>query len=387
MPRCLLTHTTLMTVLLLLDACGDSPDTPPVDASVPDAPPPDAWPLEEQNGCWAIRSLHVYDQGVSWPSLALDGDGAAHIVDLNGSDKREILSYITNRSGDWQEQVLYETDDFSTSLEYPAIGTAEDGTVHVVVHLESGGEPPGVHMILSNGTLQQRPIGAPDAIGRIAKGPWVVVEPSGVIHALLIARDAFDNRLDEQLTYFRFDGTEWTQSVIASHPDRLGDAAIALGPDGVPRVSYFLAGSLYVATLAEDAWTSTLVAEEAGFNSIAIDAEGHTHVVYNAPEGILSGQRLFYATDASGTWVGEEVHNADWTTNRFDIAVSDTGLVHIVFERDGSLVHGVREGGAWRLDTIHQWGLHPSLVLDAEGSPHVAWSDIFIRAVRYATCN
>jgi plastocyanin len=249
-------------------------------------------------------------------------------------------------------------------------------------------------------------------------------------------------------------------SVVDSLYDAGSGASVALDADGSPSVSYLLlspvlkpsqipvpivAGaaqppSVMVATQSKGIWTQTSVTSQptvgkkavgsateiadanghaiANVNTaVAVDAQGHHHVVWATPTG------LFYSTDASGSYAAAEQltragafgasiavgqdgspwisyyvggslnvsHKMDsrWIAEsvlvglappvvagmRTAIAVGSSGPV-VAYDDHGATGVARMTSSAWVTDTVPgAGGLAVSLALDSSGDPHLAYYD------------
>jgi plastocyanin len=255
-------------------------------------------------------------------------------------------------------------------------------------------------------------------------------------------------------------GGNFVISVVDSLYDAGSGASVALDADGSPSVSYLLlspvlkpsqipvpivAGaaqppSVMVATQSKGIWTQTSVTAQptvgkkavgsateiadadghgiANVNTaVAVDAQGHHHVVWATPTG------LFYSTDASGSYAAAEQlsraaafgasiavgqdgspwisyyvggslnvsHKMDsrWiaesiavglappvvTGMRTAIAVGSSGPV-VAYDDHGATGVSRTTGSGWSTETIPgQGGLGVSMALDSSGDPHLAYYD------------
>lgn len=111
--------------------------------------------------------------------------------------------------------------------------------------------------------------------------------------------------------------------------------------------------------------------------SIALDAAGARHVAfYDAP-----GQRLAYATDASGDWTIEVVDDDGDTGWYPSLALDDAGFAHIAYHAaapDGDLRYATNASGSWATETVAADGFvgaWPALGLTDDGVA-IAYQDV-----------
>ena len=133
-------------------------------------------------------------------------------------------------------------------------------------------------------------------------------------------------------------------------------------------------------------WTETPVDEannSAGWRVEAMfDANGVLHAAYE----VGAGREVRYARWENGAWTVETVEN---TAEHPALGVDPTGIPHLVFGATGPdrVVHAVRTGNdMWDIDDIDTRArpTGTSLVVDATGRPHVAYS-LLSTPLTYAT--
>ena len=133
-------------------------------------------------------------------------------------------------------------------------------------------------------------------------------------------------------------------------------------------------------------WDSYILADEAGTrgydNSIALDANGHPHVLTRG-----SGQ-LLYMTDITGIWTQELLGSCNGSTS---IDVDSTGAVYIAFkgsyEGQAGVVYMTNASGTWTAELVEANGYadYVTLKLDAANHAHIAYYDDADDDVSYAT--
>ena len=275
--------------------------------------------------------------------------------------------------------------------------------------------------------------------GRILDG---ALDPDGELH--LVYRNAFK---PWHVSGPAFSGEPmWPVGVSAQHLN----PKIAFGPDGALEVvlvnTYGFTDNptgVVHATWGDDEWNLGSVAPEGGSDGVdfALDDDGGAHVVYVA--GQYGGGAPTYATNVdgdfetsafeggptwasavaiavtpggsprvavlggdetdSGLWVAE--HDGDsWTTSlvfelgdvpepivqRIGLEVDDAGDAHVAFTTDAAVHYAHGQGDEYTVEPVGdptQWGDHPSLALDPDGVPHVAFRELttdtaLIHAVR-----
>jgi hypothetical protein len=179
--------------------------------------------------------------------------------------------------------------------------------------------------------------------------------------------------------------------------------SILIDAAGKVHISYAkqISGSnsgLYYATNASGSWvTSAINLEGSGLdrgqdNRMVIDSAGKLHVVHmdDGPN------QMRYSTNASGSWVSENVNPAtDVGEHGMDIAVDSTGKVHFAFEQgtvsNKGMAYRSGNSGAWSSVTLiagHNCG-KTAICVDSAGKVHIIFNriiapDTFPR-LQYAT--
>jgi len=131
-------------------------------------------------------------------------------------------------------------------------------------------------------------------------------------------------------------------------------------------------------------WVSTDLAPGVGGNhlqaSLAVASTGASHVMYCKRNGPPS---IYYATDASGSWVGEEVAILSDYPAGCPIAVDEGGTVHTAYfdHVNRTVTYVMGTPGNWTSTVIDTGIINASmsalgLALDADGHVHlIYWKD------------
>lgn len=154
----------------------------------------------------------------------------------------------------------------------------------------------------------------------------------------------------------------------------------ARGANGVQHAAYYdtATRTYYYATDASGGWVrQQLLTNDTNYVEkvqLALDPQGRAHVSFTrgqAPE-------LWYATNASGAWTVERVFGSVWGSHR--IAVDVASNAHIVFGhfRNGSYPHHASKlDGHWRIGRLHDKNMDdetPALVAGQDGALHASWT-------------
>lgn len=133
------------------------------------------------------------------------------------------------------------------------------------------------------------------------------------------------------------------------------------------------------------AWSAKPLASGGTQPSLAVDAQHGLHVSYLA----VPQQNLVYAhRPAGGVWQYETVDAPGNVGARSRIAVDTKGAVHIVYD---DTLNGLKEavrtpgGSAWTVTVVDPNGAKGDVLVDADGTTHVAYSNEPEKAVKWAS--
>ncbi len=133
---------------------------------------------------------------------------------------------------------------------------------------------------------------------------------------------------------------------------------------------------IWYATDATGSWVvSRVTTDPAEGPSMAEDPAGHLHIVY-VSNGFSPG--TYHVTDATGSWVSERIA-AGHLHDRPEIAISATGELHVAVASLAPETRGIyeyRKSGtsAWVASRVTtNYDIAPSIALDANGKSHVSF--------------
>ncbi len=172
------------------------------------------------------------------------------------------------------------------------------------------------------------------------------------------------------------------ETVTSGRPDQ---SSLALDEGGQPHIGYLERGrsnessTLKYAHFDGAQWQHENVATASAVSnrSIALDAEGHPHIVFFGP----GYEGLKYAYYDGSQWHIETVHG-NMAGGEPTIALDDSGHPHVLYlHMDGeydSLEYAYHDGTSWHSETIVPSSLQtlilsPSLALDASGRPRISF--------------
>ena len=145
---------------------------------------------------------------------------------------------------------------------------------------------------------------------------------------------------------------------------------------------------------ASSSWYTMEVDASGGFESLAVDPDGHPHFAYDGPDE--SGLR--YAWWDGKKWTKQTLDNE--RVNYFNsIRIASDGLPRISYyhrlnrgqEGDAIYANHLKyasfDGRTWYTETVDSrsgTGKFNSLALDAQGRPHISYSEVVAGDLRYA---
>jgi len=176
----------------------------------------------------------------------------------------------------------------------------------------------------------------------------------------------------------------WTSVLVDNLLQGVSEVALDLDPSGAPHIAYLKNFEIRHAFSASGTWTSevvdTAVAICGSSFAVVLDAAGHTHVAYRAGDEFR--QDLWYATNATGSWIRSVAHtygtpcDNGWSVA---LAVDATGVAHIFFgggmtNGDDTLRYATNPGGSWNVSVLEQETPGEiSAAVDSSGKLHVGY--------------
>ena len=345
-------------------------------------------------GFWATASLDVAGDVGSHAAVATDASGAAHVVyyDATGKD----LKYATNETGSWTTATV-STETANDVGRTPAALVDAAGTLHVVYEDASSHEL--LHRSRSAGLWSAPAVVAPAVEDGLS--PSLTRSTSNTLHVSYFAQATKDARYATNATGI------WTTELIDAGGDVGDSSAIALAPDGTPRVLYrdMLTSHVRFARRTGGTWTAvTAIASPTPFGalagawSLAADSDGTLVACVTAWEGSPSPGSFAVARlrNATTTPETEASWSVEWLSRNLDGATGcaqgvrstngkhhqawfDTDNLRLMETNDETKLPG------WVLvDGLGTRGEYPSLARSTDGALHAAYWDRTLTALRYA---
>lgn len=139
---------------------------------------------------------------------------------------------------------------------------------------------------------------------------------------------------------------------------------------------------LYYRTNASGNWVNTTVVTGDAYNfSLARNNAGHNYIAYSK----TSDNRVFLATDATGSWTSEIIDTPQsGSVTSTDIVIDSHGSIHLVYSNwfdmfTIELVYVTNSTGSWQRTVLAARGTigwQPAIALDNSDHVHVSYTDL-----------
>jgi hypothetical protein len=345
---------------------------------------------------WHVETVESQGRVGKYTSLALDSQGYAHISYRN-LDTGE-LRYAFRDGEDWH----VETADPLCGIAWmTSLALDAQGRPHVAYL--AGAPYEALRWAVRDSTGWQ--VETVDDQGKAGWYPSIAVDAQGGVH-ISYGKDA------DALGYAFRDGAGWRLETIDSDGDASYVTSLVLDSSGRPHVSYLrtYAGqerSETRHTYRDDAGWHGEIAYLGGnwvdFTSLALDNTDRPCIALSDRDAYQSPASLLLAcqqpdddrVDAGPpTWAVEIIDAEGETGQESSLAIDALGRPHVAYTGAG-LVYawstglpaaGVGEylAPGWQGEPVDSQGAEPSLALDSAGVPHLAYTDVVTRDLRYA---
>jgi hypothetical protein len=285
---------------------------------------------------WSVVIVHAAGEAGGECSLALDGDGKAHVG--------------FNRAYWWTQ--YYEFPHLVSGLYYATNAAGAWRTAAVI------------------------------ALGQYVDEGWRnTLRVDGDGHATLSFTGGYG-----PLELASNASGDWTFETVDNDVGVDGFSAQLADADGHTHLAYFRSadGNLALADDAAGVWSIAVVDDtgKAGISALTVDAAGHAHVSHAAPDGSLS-----YLTNQTGDWTIEPVTGGIGGSVRRPIVVDSGGFVHIACLQEGigGLWLMTNAPGEWDAELIDDAGDYADLAIDGDDRLHLSYYRSSDETAMYAT--
>jgi parallel beta-helix repeat protein len=330
---------------------------------------------------WEIETVDAQSRVSGYPSLALDPDGNPHIsYKICESPTYTELRYAKNIGDDW----TVDTIEQGTSLESSSIAVDENFVPHIGYY-EAWDDD--LKYVKLNGTVWEIEIA--DSEGWVGYLPDIVLDSNNRPHISYL-----NLSYPYEVKYAWYDGNEWFNETVDS-----GFAPISIDLDSsdIPHMSYFDIDNydLKYAHRAGGTWTILTVDQQGDVgrsSSLVLDALDYPHISYVDS----SNRKLKYAQWNGSSWKIDTIIDVNsHPIGRTSLKIDSRGTPHICFPdaANTDTMYATKIGNEWTVETVDGFmstfaGLldtnGPSLALDGEDIPHVAYLETYYEDVKLA---
>ncbi|MFQ5554900.1 MAG: hypothetical protein ACE5GC_05970 [Acidimicrobiia bacterium] len=219
----------------------------------------------------------------------------------------------------------------------------------------------------------------------------LVIAGDGVVRAAGVDPQQFGRT--DGVEYFERGASGWSVTPIGSGPIAYEfNVSLAVDPAGNPALTYYDNNTqeLKFAMRDGDAWSIETIdadGDTGRYSSLAFDADGNPHVSYFLLDSRTSGT-VRYATNRGGTWETADVDALDDVRTGFtgarritSLALDAEGSPHVVYSDESVVRYATLEAGSWVVSGVatagdRALGQLVSFELDGAGTPHIALFEV-----------
>ena len=322
------------------------------------------------------------------PALALDSAGAAAIAYLL-EDVGNGFVKIASAADGWTAETVIE------GYFYGPIDLAfdPDGRPNIVYHDHQASsfqqDLGDLTYAIKDASGWQIAAAADD--GHDGWDSTIAIASDGVVRAAGVDPSQFGSA--DGIEYYELRDGAWGVTAIGSGPIEYEfNVGLAVSPDGQPALSYYdgRSGDLIFASFDGAHWNLETVASEGDvgkFSSLQIDGEGRPHITFYDDLGGSAG-RVLYAVRDAGSWTLEEIATLDdvrlgmtGARRNSALALDADGVPHVAFSDQDSVGYATRTDGVWDVVEVatagdRAFGQLVSLKVDIAGIPHLAFTEL-----------
>ncbi len=333
---------------------------------------------------WGIQPVDSsgITQGHNGTSVALDPQGRPCIAYYEATQRD--LRFSAKNLGYWTITPVDTTGDMGR---WPSLAVDGQGNAHIsyIYYLDPNDEPVG-DLRYAKRTGSTWSIETVDATGIVGEYTSLVLDSQGNPHI------SYYDATNTSVKYAHKSGGSWSIETVESAGQLGIYTSLALDSQGAPRIAYQDATNSRVRYAAKSGstWTletvSGLIPVYATHIALALDSQNIPHIAYL--DQLVNKTK--YATKPSSTW-NQSLATALGTDIRgafIALAIDSQDVPHMsYYDTDRSdVMYAVKNGsgGIWLPQFVDDYGTWSSLVLDAGDHPHISYHTTPTTQVRYA---
>jgi len=320
------------------------------------------------------------------PSLTIDKEGNLHLGYIDGG--RNVLRYAYRgaKDKDWAKMDLARDVGYSAALAVDG-----NGNPHFAFQ---GFYENGLRYASWDGKSWHSQLIDPLSVAFFL---CIQIDPQGHPKISYYKRMNPDHSFALQLKYAYFDGSAWYRETVDRREGTGKFNTMVLDPDGNPHIVYsnivsfdleyvHWDGSQWVHSTPDTSRASGTILGPSG---MAVDSEGHPYFLYMDS----AYKQLKYAYRHGNTWETEVVDRMAGRVDQVDripVRIDRQNRPHIAYFDYGrnELKHAVRTEQGWQIEVVDPGtdsDVTPSLTLDANDSPYIAFFDETVGCIRVAS--
>jgi len=342
----------------------------------------------QSNRAWQIETVDSGNgaQVGGFAALAIDAAGNIHVAYYDYTHSALLYSYRTKIEKRW----------FTTQVDRKGAGT------YVSLAVDANGQPhlaynspfeDGLHYATWNGQRWKRQIIDPEHINYYTS---IRLDKEGHPRISYYLYHAPDRSYLLHLKFASFDGNDWTIETVDKRAETGKFNSVAVDVRGYPHIAYshVARGDLFYAAWDGTRWNFSDVDSRRTHNdyvgignSIALDSNGDSHIAYlDTTKNLVKYARL-----EDGRWQKEVVDElaARGEVDHVSLQIDRQGRAHLAYYDAGvgALKYALRDEKGWHTEVVDHngnVGKYPSLCLDANDHPYIAYYALDDGALRIA---
>ena len=233
----------------------------------------------------------------------------------------------------------------------------------------------------------------------------MVLDQNGHPHLSYVTFISVASGLNDTLWYAHWDGVRWETQHVDRAPSiasSYGQTSLVMDSAGRPHIAYAAGRNrsnlrLRYAQLIGNGWVTQTVSADTDVSryvSLALDSSDTAHISYFSVDFSGDPLHLKYAVLNGGAWQIEEVYESNVSGTYNSLALDGNGRPHVAFYDHTSediLLYAHDGGGGWQTEVVEAsnpdavgTAAYPSLALDGNDRPHIAYNGNSGYEVRYA---